>query len=54
MCDEALPGDGSDERDPHIATSVNALSMEEWDNSYGKVYKGMIEAGVQAVMPGTS
>lgn len=47
-----FPGDGSDERDPHIATSVNALSMEEWDNSYGKVYRGMIEAGVQAVMPG--
>ena len=47
-----FPGDGSDERDPHIATSVNALSMEEWDRSYGKVYKGMIEAGVQAVMPG--
>lgn len=47
-----FPGDGSDERDPHIATSVNALSMEEWDNSYGKVYQGMIEAGVQAVMPG--
>lgn len=47
-----FPGDGSDERDPHIATSVNALSMEEWDSSYGKVYKGMIEAGVQAVMPG--
>ncbi len=47
-----FPGDGSDERDPHIATSVNALSMEEWDQSYGKVYKGMIEAGVQAVMPG--
>ena len=47
-----FPGDGSDERDPHIATSVNALSMEEWDATYGKVYKGMIEAGVQAVMPG--
>lgn len=47
-----FPGDGSDERDPHIATSVNALSMEEWDNTYGKVYRGMIEAGVQAVMPG--
>ena len=47
-----FPGDGSDERDPHIATSVNALSMEEWDKTYGKVYKGMIEAGVQAVMPG--
>ena len=47
-----FPGDGSDERDPHIATSVNALSCEEWDNSYGKVYRGMIDAGVQALMPG--
>ena len=47
-----FPGDGSDERDPHIATSVNALSMEEWDATYGKVYRSMIEAGVQAVMPG--
>lgn len=47
-----FPGDGSDERDPHIATSVNALSMEEWDATYGKVYKGMIEAGVQSIMPG--
>ncbi len=47
-----FPGDGSDYRDPHIATSVNALSCEEWDNTYGKVYKGMIEAGVQSLMPG--
>lgn len=47
-----FPGDGSDERDPHIATSVNALTCEEWDNTHGKVYRGMIEAGVQAVMPG--
>ena len=47
-----FPTQRSTVRDPHIATSVNALSMEEWDRSYGKVYKGMIEAGVQAVMPG--
>lgn len=47
-----FPGDGSDYRDPHIATSVNSLSCEEWDNTYGKVYKGMIEAGVQSLMPG--
>ncbi|MCR5741152.1 MAG: beta-hexosaminidase [Gammaproteobacteria bacterium] len=47
-----FPGDGSDYRDPHIATSVNRLSCEEWDNSYGKVYRGMIDAGVQALMPG--
>lgn len=47
-----FPGDGSDERDPHICTSVNALSCEEWDATYGKIYAGMIEAGVQSLMPG--
>lgn len=47
-----FPGDGNDYRDPHIATSVNGLSCEEWDETYGKVYKGMIEAGVQSLMPG--
>lgn len=47
-----FPGDGVDERDPHIATSVNSLSCEEWDASYGKVYRGMIDAGVQSLMPG--
>jgi beta-N-acetylhexosaminidase len=47
-----FPGDATDERDPHVATSVNALSCEEWDKTFGKVYRGMIEAGIQAVMPG--
>ncbi|MCI2069550.1 MAG: beta-hexosaminidase [Bacilli bacterium] len=47
-----FPGDATDERDPHIATSVNSLSCEEWDKSFGKVYKGLIEAGIEAVMPG--
>ena len=47
-----FPGDGMDERDPHVATAVNSLSCEEWDATYGKVYRGMIEAGVQSLMPG--
>lgn len=47
-----FPGDGNDMRDPHVALSVNSLSCEEWDNTYGKVYKGMIETGVQSLMPG--
>jgi beta-N-acetylhexosaminidase len=47
-----FPGDGSDERDPHVCTSINGLSCEEWDNSYGKIYKGMIDAGVQSLMTG--
>lgn len=47
-----FPGDGRDERDQHIATSVNDFSCEEWDDSYGKVFKGLIDEGVQAVMTG--
>lgn len=47
-----FPGDGADERDPHVCTSVNALSCEEWDATYGKVYEAMIAEGVQSIMPG--
>ena len=47
-----FPGDGQDERDQHVATSVNTMSCEEWDATYGKVYAGLIEDGIQSVMPG--
>ncbi len=47
-----FPGDGLDERDQHVATSVNTFSCEEWDETFGKVYEGMIDAGVQSVMTG--
>lgn len=47
-----FPGDGMDERDQHVATSVNTKSCEEWDETYGKVFKGMIDAGVESIMPG--
>ena len=32
-----FPGDGVDERDHHYSSSVNSLSVEEWDASYGKM-----------------
>jgi beta-N-acetylhexosaminidase len=47
-----FPGDGADDRDPHISTPVNPLSRGEWDDTYGRVWRGLIEAGVLAVMPG--
>ena len=47
-----FPGDGCDEVDQHILTSVNNLSCDEWDQMYGKVYGGLIEAGAQTVMVG--
>lgn len=45
-----FPGDGVDERDQHLLTSVNSLSCEEWDKTYGKIYEEMIEAGTLTIM----
>ena len=47
-----FPGDGVDERDQHLLTSVNSLSCEEWDASYGEIYKSLIEEGALTVMAG--
>lgn len=47
-----FPGDGVDERDQHILTSVNSLSTQEWDESYGRVYRALIEKGAKTVMVG--
>lgn len=47
-----FPGDGVDERDQHIVTSVNSLSVDEWDDTYGYVYKSLIDEGAQTVMIG--
>lgn len=49
-CVKHWPGDGVDGRDQHFLASVNSLSMEEWDASYGKVYGGMIEDGIESLM----
>ena len=56
-CDVAVaikhfPGDGVDERDQHILTSVNALSVEKWDETYGYVYENLIRKGAKTVMVG--
>lgn len=47
-----FPGDGCDEVDQHILVSVNNLSCKEWDDTYGKIYKGMIDDGALSVMVG--
>jgi beta-N-acetylhexosaminidase len=47
-----FPGDGVDDRDQHLCTSINALPMPEWWSSYGKVWKAAIDAGVMSVMVG--
>ncbi|AMC94495.1 beta-hexosaminidase [Erysipelothrix larvae] len=47
-----FPGDGIDERDQHLLTSVNHLSIQEWDNTFGIVYEGMIKSGAKTIMAG--
>lgn len=47
-----FPGDGIDERDQHLVTSVNDLSIKDWDESFGRIYKASIEAGAKTVMVG--
>ena len=47
-----FPGDGMDERDQHVVTSYNTLGYEEWNRTYGHVYREMIGHGVQSIMIG--
>ena len=47
-----FPGDGIDERDQHLTNSLNSLTKEEWDETFGYVYKEMIEAGCEGIMAG--
>lgn len=47
-----FPGDGVDERDQHVLTTWNTLGVAEWDTTYGRVYREMIDYGVQSIMVG--
>ena len=47
-----FPGDGADERDQHILTSVNHLDCDEYMKTYGRIYKTLIDKGAKTVMVG--
>lgn len=47
-----FPGNGQDFRDAHLSNNVNYFDVEEWDNTYGKVYKMLIDNGLDAIMGG--
>ncbi|MGO4955912.1 glycoside hydrolase family 3 protein [Luteococcus sp. Sow4_B9] len=46
------PGDGIDERDQHLSSAPNWYSCEEWDETFGKVYGALIDAGLPSLMAG--
>lgn len=47
-----FPGDGVDERDQHLLSSINSLSADDWSNTYGHIYKTFIDKGISTVMIG--
>ncbi|NJS39508.1 MAG: glycoside hydrolase family 3 protein [Rhodobacteraceae bacterium] len=44
------PGEGHDDRDQHLVTTINPLSIAEWEATHGALYRACIDAGVMAVM----
>lgn len=44
------PGEGYDDRDQHLVTTVNPLSLAEWEKTFGRLYRAAIGAGVMSVM----
>lgn len=47
-----FPGDGQDERDQHLVSSINNMDCNTWMDTYGAAYKASIEAGALTVMVG--
>ncbi|MGR9177853.1 glycoside hydrolase family 3 protein [Rhizobium leguminosarum] len=46
------PGEGYDDRDQHLVTTTNPLSMDEWKETFGRLYRALITEGVLAIMSG--
>lgn len=44
------PGEGHDDRDQHLVTTINPLTVEDWHASHGALYRAAIDAGVMSVM----
>ncbi|MEY4448543.1 MAG: hypothetical protein RLZZ433_1558 [Pseudomonadota bacterium] len=44
------PGEGYDDRDQHLVTTINPLSMTEWEDVFGRLYRRAIDSGVLSIM----
>ena len=45
-----FPGTYGDYRDAHFSPSINTMTREEWDESYGRIWKACVEADVSSFM----
>lgn len=44
------PGEGFDDRDQHLVTTINPLDMPAWRERFGRIYRGLIDDGLMTVM----
>lgn len=44
------PGEGFDDRDQHLLTTINPLGMADWEARFGQPYRTLIDAGALCVM----
>lgn len=51
-CMKHFPGDGTEENDQHLIMGINEMTCEQWDSTFGKVYRKLIEEGVMTIMAG--
>lgn len=49
-CAKHWPGDGIDDRDQHLATTVNDMTLDAWEASFGRIFGSLINDGVMTVM----
>ena len=47
-----FPGNGQDFRDAHISNNLNEFGYDKWMETYGHVYKTLIDNGLDAIMGG--
>jgi len=47
-----FPGNGQDFRDAHISNNINDFDRQQWMDTYGMVYKTLIDSGLDAIMGG--
>ena len=47
-----FPGNGEDFRDAHLSNNLNSYNEEKWMETFGHVYKTLIDADLDAIMGG--
>lgn len=47
-----FPGDGVDFRDQHLHPTYNSLTAQAWFDTFGRIYKALIDEGLLSIMVG--